>query len=262
MKELLEEKVEQFNVPDFILVDPISIPHQFSKKQDIEIAGLFAAILAWGQRKTIVRKCNELLGWMDQAPHEFIVGHSPRERVKFQAFAHRTFNGTDTVYFLKALQHYYKNHDSLEWAFHRQGMEHAGEGLIHFRKLFFSLPTPGRTYKHISSPESGSTCKRLNMYLRWMVRRDNKGVDFGIWRQLLPSQLLCPCDVHVERIARSLGLIKRKKRDWLTVLELTSNLRALDNEDPVKYDFALFGMGVTRLSANYNDSKLTNCTHT
>lgn len=238
VKELLDLKADQFNRPDFIKNDPISIPHRFQKKQDIEIAGLFAATLAWGQRKTIVSNCNRLMEWMDNAPHDFVL-NGERD---FPQFKHRTFNSTDLSYFLKFLNWYYKKYDSLEQAFVADTIE---AGIVNFHDLFFSLPDyPGRTIKHLSTPARKSACKRINMYLRWMVRSDNKGVDFGIWKTIKPSQLVCPCDVHVDRVARKLKLIKRKQLDWQTALELTNNLKKFDAEDPVKYDFALFGLGV------------------
>lgn len=246
LKDLLDRKVEQYNQPGFIENDPIAIPHHFSKKQDIEIAGLFAATLAWGQRITIINSCRKLLGWMDNDPHRFVLEHRERDLKSFLAFRHRTFNATDILYFLEFLKWYYTNHTSLEEAFKVSVKDETIEnGLIRFRNLFFSLPVyPERTKKHIATPERKSACKRLNMYLRWMVRTDNNGVDFGIWRKIKPSQLVCPLDVHVEHIARSLHLIKRKQTDWRTVLELTAVLKRFDPVDPVKYDFALFGLGL------------------
>lgn len=247
---LLEACVDQYNRPGFIAADPISVPHQFSKKQDIEIMGFWAAVLAWGQRKTIINKANELVQLMDGAPHDFILNHQEEDRSRFLDFKHRTFQATDTLYFLEFFQQYYRTHDSLEDAFavHLSPTAPNTEtALIGFHQQFFALPdAPSRTRKHISTPARGSTCKRLNMFLRWMVRRDARGVDFGIWTRLRPQQLLMPLDVHVERIARHYGLLQRPQADWLAVLELTDALRAFDAEDPVKYDFALFGMGVDR----------------
>ncbi|HEY3405643.1 MAG TPA: TIGR02757 family protein [Ohtaekwangia sp.] len=246
LKEFLNLKVDQFNQPGFIENDPISIPHAFIKKQDIEIAGLFAAVLAWGQRVTIIKKCRSLLTMMDNDPHQFILSHKPKDLKPFLEFKHRTFNPTDTLYFIAWLRWYYEQHESLEDAFLVDPSEETiGRGLIHFQQLFFSLPdAPHRTRKHIPSPERKSTCKRMVMYLRWMVRQDKKGVDFGIWKKISPAQLVCPCDLHVDRVARKLKLIKRKQTDWQTALELTANLRKLDPIDPVKYDFALFGLGI------------------
>lgn len=246
LKEFLDEKVKQFNQPGFIENDPISIPHRFKKKQDIEIAALFAAVLAWGQRKTIINKCSELLAMMDNDPHAFVLNHQERDLKVLAQFKHRTFNETDTLYFVEFLKSHYQHHTSLESLFSVPASEQTIEkGLIQFHQQFFSLPeAPARTKKHISTPERGSTCKRLSMLLRWMVRDDKQGVDFGIWKTIQPSQLVCPCDLHVDRVARQLKLIKRKQTDWQTALELTEALRVLDATDPVKYDFALFGLGI------------------
>lgn len=248
IKRLLEEKVGEFNRPEFIPDDPISIPHRYKKKQDIEIAGLFAATLAWGQRKTIIKNCNRLMEWMDNDPHTFILDHRENDLKRFLDFRHRTFNPTDLLYFLEFLSWYYRKYPSLEDAFIvPAGNETVEAGLVSFHDLFFSLPDfPKRTIKHVSTPARKSACKRINMYLRWMVRDDKNGVDFGIWKKIRPSQLVCPCDVHVDRVARKLKLIKRKQVDWQTALELTANLRKLDPKDPVKYDFALFGLGVSQ----------------
>lgn len=250
LKEFLDDCVDQYNRPEFIELDPISIPHQFSRKQDIEIAGFFAATLAWGQRTTIISKCRELLGYMGNSPHDFLLNHTLSDLKPITRFKHRTFNATDALYFIESLSHYYKVHDTLETAFVWDSRENTREfpleaGLIQFHNLFFSCPDfPTRTWKHVATPERKSACKRLNMFLRWMVRHDSRGVDFGIWKQISPAQLVCPCDVHVEHVARKLRLIKRKGMDWQTALELTANLRKLDPQDPVKYDFALFGLGI------------------
>jgi uncharacterized protein (TIGR02757 family) len=244
LKELLDEKVSQFNNPSFIENDPICIPHMFTKKQDIEIAGLFAAILAWGQRVTIINKSKQLMQWMDNSPHEFITSHKSKDLKRIAEFKHRTFNGTDALYFISALNNIYKEHRTLEDLF-KTSEPTIESGLVNFHHRFFSLEHfPHRTKKHLPTPERKSTCKRINMYLRWMVRADNKGVDFGLWKELSPSQLICPCDVHVDRVARKFKLIRRKQTDWLTAVELTENLRKFDADDPVKYDFALFGIGI------------------
>jgi uncharacterized protein (TIGR02757 family) len=246
LKRFLDTKAAQFNQPGFIENDPISIPHSFKKKQDIEIAGLFAAVLAWGQRKTIIRKCKELMERMDNDPYNFILHHKETDLAAFRDFKHRTFNNADTLYFITSLKSFYESHRSLEEAFYTSREESTVEkGLIRFHNIFFSLEDhPHRTKKHLPTPERKSTCKRICMYLRWMVRHDDHGVDFGIWKNILPAQLICPCDLHVDRVARKLKLIKRKQTDWLTALELTTNLRKLDPVDPVKYDFALFGLGI------------------
>jgi uncharacterized protein (TIGR02757 family) len=246
LRDFLDSKVNQFNRTDFIELDPISIPRQYKKKQDIEIAGLIASVLAWGQRVTVINKSRELLSLMDNAPHDFLMHHKLADLKPFEKFKHRTFNATDALYFMEALKNIYVHHSSLEEAFLVLPSEpNVGKGLIHFHHLFFSLPTfPKRTKKHISTPERKSACKRLNMYLRWMVRQDTKGVDFGLWKKISPSQLICPLDLHVERVARKLKLIKRTQVDWETALELTENLKLLDPSDPIKYDFALFGLGI------------------
>ncbi|MDJ1469420.1 TIGR02757 family protein [Xanthocytophaga flava] len=248
LQSFLDEKVAEYNRPAFITNDPISIPHRYTTKQDIEIAGLFAAVLAWGQRKTIINKCLELMRLMDDTPYEFIRNHQETDLKRFLSFKHRTFNATDTLYFIEFLRQFYQQHDSLEDAFARFITDQAKtteKALIGFRNLFFSLEfAPARTSKHISTPAAKSACKRLNMFLRWMVRTDDKGVDFGIWKRIQPSQLVCPCDVHVERVARHLKLIQRPQLDWQTAVELTQKLSQFDANDPVKYDFALFGLGV------------------
>ncbi len=248
IRDFLDTKVAQYNHPGFIQDDPILIPHSYQKQQDIEIAGFWAAITAWGLRKVAISKCQELLGMMDHAPHDFILYHQPDDLKPLLNFKHRTFNATDILYFIHFLQHYYQQYDTLEEAF-LLGMspqDTSTEGsLINFHHLFFSLKDyPERTRKHIATPERQAACKRINMFLRWMVRKDNQGVDFGLWQRIQPHQLVCPCDVHVGRVARKLGLLKRKSTDWKAAMELTHNLKALCPIDPVRYDFALFGLGV------------------
>ena len=248
IKDFLDEKVIQYNQPGFITLDPISIPHRFSKKQDIEISGFFAAILAWGQRKTIINKCLELFTLMDNAPHDFLLHHREEDLKSLLNFKHRTFNEVDTLYFVHFLSWYYKRFESLEDAFliGQTGQTDSMESILtRFHEYFFSLPdAPSRTKKHIATPVRKAACKRINMYLRWMVRDDDMGVDFGLWKRIKPAQLICPCDLHVDRVGRKLGLITRKQTDWQTALELTERLREFDPVDPVKYDFALFGLGV------------------
>ena len=246
LKNFLDAKADEFNRPGFIELDPISVPHQFNKKQDIEIAGLIAAILAWGQRGTIINKARDFMKRMDDSPHEFLLNHKPKDLKHFSNFKHRTFNGIDALYFVEFLSRFYRQNETLETAFGiLPSDDHVGHGIENFHRLFFSLDNfPARTKKHISTPERKSACKRINMYLRWMVRTDERGVDFGLWKTISPAQLICPCDVHVERVARKLKLIRGKQMNWQTALELTNNLRNLDAADPVKYDFALFGLGV------------------
>lgn len=244
IKDFLDRKVDEYNQPSFIKNDPVSIPHLFTKKQDIEIAGFFAAMFAWGNRTTIIQKSKELMQLMDMRPHEFCLHHSSTELKKLLVFKHRTFNPTDLFYFIEFFKHHYTRHKSLETAFTMHGRS-VKEMLTGFHHYFFSLAEiPDRTRKHISTPEKNSTCKRLNMYLRWMIRRDNKGVDFGIWENISPSQLICPIDLHVSRVAKRFHILQRKQTDWQAAVELTAYLRKLDKQDPVKYDFALFGLGV------------------
>jgi len=246
LKQFLNKKVDKYNQPSFILDDPISIPHLFSKKQDIEIAGFFAAIFSWGNRTTIVQKSKDLMQRMDMSPHEFCQNYSSKHAKKLRGFKHRTFNEDDLFYFVEFFHHHYKNSNTLETAF-TDWMDYRNENtekvLNGFKKYFFSLEHLKRTEKHISSPAQKSTCKRLNMFLRWMVRQDSKKVDFGIWKNISPRQLICPIDVHVARAARKLKLLTRKQTDWLAAIELTNNLKRLDVHDPAKYDFALFGLG-------------------
>lgn len=244
LRDFLNSKVIQYNQPSFIKDDPISVPHLFSKKQDVEIAGFFAAVFAWGNRTIIINKSKELMRLMDMAPYDFIVHHTDNDLKKLLAFKHRTFNTTDLLYFIELLRHHYQNHLSLEDAFTRYGNT-VEEMLISFHHYFFSLEeVPLRTKKHIATPEKKGNCKRLNMFLRWMVRKDNVGVDFGIWKNIKPAQLICPVDLHVARVAKRFNLLRRKQIDWQAAMELTEYLRELDPEDPVKYDFALFGLGV------------------
>lgn len=244
----LNKKVDEFNRPAFIEGDPICVPHLFSDSRDREIAGFFAATFAWGNRKTIINKSIELMRLMDNAPYDFCMHHKSSDRKPMLSFKHRTFNATDLFYFLDFLKHHYSNHTSLEWAFSkgiRKGDTNIENGLRAFYIHFFSLEhVPERTKKHLATPARGSTCKRMNMYLRWMVRNDNRDVDFGIWKSIHPSQLVIPVDVHVARVARSLQLIQRKQTDWLTALELTNILKSIYPSDPVRYDFALFSLGI------------------
>lgn len=250
--QLLDQKVKQYNHIEFIEKDPICIPHLFTKQQDIEIAGFFAAIFAWGNRTTIINKSKELLERMDNAPFAFCTQHQEKDLKKLLGFAHRTFNDTDLLYCIEFFKQHYSKNESLESAFFNSKSigsinktSVVEKALIHFQDYFFSLDdVPARTKKHIASPVSGSTCKRLNMFLRWMVRKDNQGVDFGIWKKISPADLIMPIDVHVARVSRGLGIVKRIQTDWQTAIELTNYCRTLDPKDPVKYDFALFSLGV------------------
>ncbi len=248
LKSFLDYKSQFYNTPEFIGDDPIAIPRSFLKKQDIEITGLFAAVMAWGQRKTIIYKCRQLIDKMDGSPYDFILNHQEKDLARFKDFKHRTFQPSDILYFIHFLHHYYSRNNSLEKVFKdtvSSGDETLENGLRAFHNLFCSLDSlPERTKKHIATPAKKSSCKRLNMFLRWMVRKDDRGVDFGIWEKISENQLLCPLDVHVARVARQLGLITRKQTDWQATLELTRALKNFDPQDPVKYDFALFGLGI------------------
>jgi uncharacterized protein (TIGR02757 family) len=245
LKEFLDQKVSVYNNPNFIESDPIQIPHLFSLKEDIEIAGFLVASIAWGNRKSIINNGHKLMEMMGNSPYDFVINFSEKESDSLSNFVHRTFNNGDLVYFLKSLQNIYKNHGGLERVFEKNAEKNSMQPAIHhFKKTFFELPHPARTQKHISDPLKNSAAKRINMFLRWMVRNDNAGVDFGIWESITPSQLSCPLDVHSGNVARKLKLLKRKQNDAKALLELDNALRTMDPADPVKYDFALFGLGV------------------
>jgi uncharacterized protein (TIGR02757 family) len=245
LKEFLDEKVEKYNRLDFIEHDPISIPHRFTDKEDIEISGFLAATIAWGNRTMILRNANRMMNYLDDSPYDFIMNHSDDELDRISTVIHRTFNAADFVYFIKALRHIYKEQNGLEGIFNQYRTQDSLQPAIHqFRNMFFELPHDRRTMKHISDPFKGSAAKKINMYLRWMIRKDTKGVDFGIWKSISPSILSCPLDIHSGNVARKLGLLTRKQNDTKAVSELDSNLRDMDMNDPVKYDFALFGLGV------------------
>ena len=240
----LEEKYNLYNNPAFIGPDPVSVPHQFALKEDIEIAAFLSAAISWGNRVSIVKDANRLVSMMDCSPFHFITEASRSEFNSFSAFYHRTFNGLDCLFFLESLRNIYLHHDGLEACF--SGEFHTGmkEKITGFRKIFIEPPHEKRTEKHLPDPMKGSSCKRINMFLRWMVRDDGKGVDFGLWKKISPAELLCPLDIHSGNVARKLGILKRKQNDWKAVEEMTSVLRSLDPADPVKYDFALFGLGI------------------
>jgi len=248
LKSLLDDRVTLYNQPSFIENDPISIPHQYTRLQDIEITALWTAVFSWGLRKTIINKANELFALMDNAPYDFVMHHSEEDGQRLLRFVHRTFQPTDTLYFLHFFRNYYTENDSLQSAFTRHtdvSAPRVKEMLTGFHSMFFDSEwAPQRTRKHIATPARGAGCKRLNMFLRWMVRRDNSGVDLGLWEDISPADLMMPLDVHVQRVALRLGLLNRDKSDWRAVEELTSQLKIMDPHDPVKYDYALFGMGV------------------
>jgi uncharacterized protein (TIGR02757 family) len=245
LKDFLDKKVDRYNTPEFIEYDPISIPHNFSSKEDIEISGFLAATIAWGNRKMILKNGNRMMDIMGNSPYEFVMNHSEPDIERFEGFVHRTFNSTDLVYFIGSLKNIYENHNGLEGIFDKYKTGDSLQAAIHMLScIFFELPHKNRTLRHVSDPFKGSAAKKINMFLRWMVRKDNKSVDFGIWKSISPSILSCPLDVHSGDVARKLGLITRKQNDARALAELDRNLRAFDPEDPAKYDFALFGLGV------------------
>ncbi len=245
LKEFLDAKVKEYNRPSFLSTDPIQVPHHFTLKEDIEISGFLTATIAWGNRKSIIHNALYLMDLLDRSPFQFVMEHSTNDLKNLDSFVHRTFNGIDLAYFIKGLQHIYRTHGGLEEVYttyaHKKTLQPA---ISVFKELFFELPHPKRTQKHISDPGKGSAAKRINMFLRWMVRDERTGVDFGLWKDISPSQLSCPLDVHSGKVARKLGLLLRKQNDARAVEELDRNLRLLDPADPVKYDFALFGLGV------------------
>ncbi|WP_281321776.1 TIGR02757 family protein [Flavobacterium aestivum] len=245
LKSFLDEKVVLYNNTDFIESDPVQIPHLFSQKEDIEIAGFLSATIAWGNRKMIIKNSHQMMELMGNSPYDFVMTHKETDLERLETFVHRTFNGQDFIGFIKGLQHIYKNHGGLETVFSTNlGEDNLQKNIHEFKKLFFEIPHLDRTQKHISDPLRGSAAKRINMYLRWMVRQDNKGVDLGIWKSISPALLSCPLDVHSGNVARKLGLLTRKQNDGKALAELDLKLRELDPTDPVKYDFALFGLGV------------------
>ena len=243
LKEFLDYKANQYEIIDFITSDPIQIPHRFRQKEDVEIAGFLTASIAWGNRLSILKSANKMMALMDNAPYDFIINHKKRDLSIFEGFVHRTFNATDLTFFVRSLQNIYKNHQGLENVFSSNNP--SLQDTIHdFKSIFFEIDHPQRTLKHVSDPLKGSAAKRLNMFMRWMVRSNTKGVDFGIWKQHSPAQLSIPLDVHTGNIARKLNLIQRKQNDFKTLKELDKKLRKFDPVDPVKYDYALFGLGV------------------
>ncbi len=245
LKEFLNTKAYQYNNPKFIESDPIQVPHRFSKKEDIEIAAFLTATIAWGNRKSIIKNAKRMMQLLDNSPYDFIMNHQEMDLEQLLPFVHRTFNGNDFIQFIKSLKHIYKTHLGLENVFCKYAQTNSLQQSIHYlKKAFFEIDHLHRTQKHISDPLNNSAAKRINMFLRWMVRKDNAGVDFGIWQSLSPAQLSCPLDIHSGNVARKLGLLTRKQNDAKALLELDTALRKLDAQDPVKYDFALFGLGV------------------
>lgn len=246
LKEFLDAKVSQYNTPSFIEPDPVSIPHKFSLKEDQEVAGFFAATIAWGNRKSILKNAVIMMDLMGNTPYDFVMNHREEDLERLEGFVHRTFNGEDFKGFVRGLQHIYQNHHGLEGVFTKyQTAESLQPTISVFRELFFEAPHLPRSGKHLANPMRGSAAKRINMFLRWMIREDSNGVDFGLWKNISPSILSCPLDVHSGNVARKLGLLKRKQNDSRALSELDHALRRLDPRDPVKYDFALFGLGVS-----------------
>ncbi|MEO9571570.1 MAG: TIGR02757 family protein [Polaribacter sp.] len=245
LKEFLDEKVVEYNTPKFIESDPIQIPHLFTKKEDIEIAAFLTATISWGNRKMIIKNAFKMMELLDNSPHDFIINHQENDLKSLDGFVHRTFNAIDLQQFIKSLKHIYSQHKGLENVLSIKNEGDTYKEAIHYLKqVFFDIPHQQRTQKHISDPLKNSAAKRINMFLRWMVRNDNAGVDFGLWKTHKPSYLSCPLDVHSGNVARKLKLLLRKQNDWKALSELDKNLRSLDKNDPVKYDFALFGLGV------------------
>ncbi len=245
LKDFLDSKVHQYNRFDFIEPDPISIPHKYNLKEDIEISGFLAATIAWGNRKMIVKNGNRMMELLGNSPYDFVMNHEEHHLEQLDGFVHRTFNSIDFIHFIKALKHIYSNHNGLENIFNTYATNDSLQPAIHeLKKIFFEIPHPLRTTKHVSDPIKKSACKKINMWLRWLVRNDSSGVDFGLWKNISPSILSCPLDVHSGNVARKLGLLTRKQNDAKAVVELDTSLRMLNANDPVKYDFALFGLGV------------------
>lgn len=246
LKEFLDEKVDKYNRPDFIDPDPISIPHKYSRKEDIEISGFLAATIAWGSRVAILRSADRMMSIMGNAPYDFVVNHRDDDLKGIDGCIHRTFFAEDFIYFIEALKYIYLEKGGMEAIFAQYMTSESIQSAIHeFRKIFFELPHNGRTERHVSDPFKGSAAKKINMYLRWMIRKDDRGVDFGLWKSIPPSVLSCPLDVHSGNVARKLGILTRNQNDFKAVAELDKTLRIFDKHDPAKYDFALFGLGVT-----------------
>ena len=245
-KELIEIKYSQYNQPEFISTDPVSIPHRYTKKEDIEIAAFLVATIAWGYRPNIIKSADKMMKLLNDSPYDFIINAKEKDLKLLQTFVHRTFNGDDLLFFIHSLKNIHKNHNGLQAVFYNGYKKNKSikESIIYFRKIFFECEHLHRSEKHISNPEKNSACKRINLFLRWMIRNDSRGVDLGIWNNIPSSALFCPLDLHSGNVSRKIGLLSRKQSDWKAVEELTANLRKLDPDDPVKYDFALFGLGI------------------
>ena len=246
LKDFLDKKVDQYNRPEFIIQDPVSIPHQFTRKEDIEIAGFLTATISWGTRMSIVHNASRLMQLMDYEPYQFVTECGQDDLATFHRFVHRTFNGDDCIFFITSLKNIYLHYGGLEKVFNEKITKghSTKEAILYFRKIFFDLPHPLHVEKHVADPSKNASAKRINMFLRWMIRHDKGGVDFGLWKKIPPSELFCPLDIHSGNVSRKLGLLRRKANDWKSVEELTDRLRTFDPVDPVKYDFALFGLGI------------------
>lgn len=245
-KELLDEAYDRFARPAFIADDPVQVPRSFARREDAEVMGFLTATIAWGQRRTIINNAFKLARLMDDRPHDFVLNAGAADLGRLGDFAHRTFNGVDLAYFIRALRHLHRTHGGLEDAFlagDRIGAD-MGQAIARFKQRFFAIGHPARTRKHVADPSRGSNAKRINMFLRWMVRPGDRGIDLGLWKRIPTSALHVPLDVHTGRVARDLGLLKRKQDDWKSVIELTEHLRQLDPVDPIRYDIALFALGV------------------
>ena len=244
LKEYLDFKADQYNHPDFIKSDPIQIPHQYTLKEDIEISAFLTSTVAWGNRKMIINSATKMMQAMGNNPYDFVMNANEYQIEAIDSVVHRTFNTEDFRFFIKSLQNIYQQHQGLEHLFSKDKELNLQQRISRFKQTFFEMEHPSRTTKHISDPLKGSSSKRINMFLRWMCRNDKKGVDFGLWRSIAPSELSCPLDVHSGNVARSLGILNRKQNDQKALQELDNALRKFDPDDPVKYDFALFGLGV------------------
>jgi len=246
LRDFLNEKVLQYNHPDFIELDPVQIPHLYTEKEDREIAGFLAATISWGNRVSIIKSARKMMDLMGNSPYDFVLNHRAKHLESIDGFVHRTFSSTDFLYFIHALKYLYHKKNGLEGVFQQHQTDTSLQPAIHhLKREFFSLEHPERTLKHLPDPLKGSAAKRINMFLRWMIRKDRAGVDFGLWKSISPSKLSCPLDIHTGTVARKLGLLQWKQNNARAVHELDLVLRSFDPEDPVKYDFALFGLGVS-----------------
>lgn len=244
LKEHLDFKADLYNNQNFIEFDPVQIPHSFSLKEDIEISAFLSATVAWGNRKSVIRSAKKMVELMGNSPYDFVMSHTAYDLEKLDGFVHRTFNANDFKTFIKGLRHIYLNHGGLEQVFASNQLDnYLHHSINQFKKKFFEIDHEPRTQKHVADPYTNSAAKRIHLFLRWMVRKDNRGVDLGIWNSINPAILSCPLDVHSGNVARDLGIIHRNQNDGKALAELDLMLRTFDSLDPVKYDYALFGIG-------------------